>query len=61
MAITFNDSKLEGPFFETTRNQVGFSVKGNSVFFGAGTGYGKSIIFQCIFSLVDILWSELAP
>ena len=63
MAITFDDSKLEGPFFETTLNQVGFPVKsfckGNSVFFCAGTGYGKLIIFQCIFSIVDILSDQV--
>ena len=34
-------------------------LKGNNVFFCAATGYGKSIIFQCMPLLVDILSDQV--
>ena len=51
-------------FFQVDRlyddqlNAVKAFLKGNNVFLCASTGYGKSIVFQCIPLIVDILLEQ---
>ena len=51
-------------FFQVDRlyddqlNAVKAFLKGNNVFLWASTGYGKSIVFQCIPLIVDILLEQ---